>query len=207
MRCWCSTSLSDFSSIRLDWQMWFAALGTPQRNAWLLNLIVKLLDDCSVVQHLVGDPKLLSGRNLVKIRAKLYHYDFTRLNTLWNRGIPGAVLTNTSSIFLRPQQYWYRQYFRSYLGELDRESILSIKKQLVSHGYTDVCKYVTDHHCDKSRNAWCYSVLFIRQNSLHLVPVCVLIAALFYRAVKVIGGRRRRDMTKKPSISKEKKNQ
>jgi hypothetical protein len=169
-------------------------------------MIVKLLDDCSVVKHLVGDPKLQSGRKLVKIRAKLYHYDFTRLNTSWNRGIPGAVLSNTTSIFQHPPQYWDRRYSRPYIGGLDKDGILNIKKQLVSHGYTDVCQYGTDRHCGKSRNAWCYAALFIRQNRLHLVPICVLTGALLYRAVKVIGRWRRKD-TAKASVSSEKKNQ
>ena len=28
---------------RLDWQMWFAALGSYQHNPWLLNLVYRLL--------------------------------------------------------------------------------------------------------------------------------------------------------------------
>merc|ERR1719336_3200893 len=29
---------------RLDWQMWFAALGNYQHNPWLLHLMYKILD-------------------------------------------------------------------------------------------------------------------------------------------------------------------
>ena len=28
---------------RLDWQMWFAALGSYQHNPWFLNLVYRLL--------------------------------------------------------------------------------------------------------------------------------------------------------------------
>ena len=110
--------------------MWFAALGNPQSNLWFLNLILKLLDDCSPVKLLLGDSKLLRDRKLVKIRAKLYHYDFTRLDTEWSRAIPGVKLTNTTSILQRPDQYWYREFSRMYMGEVGNERRGALEKQL-----------------------------------------------------------------------------
>jgi hypothetical protein len=61
---------------RLDWQMWFAALGNYQDNPWFENLCVRLLQ---------GSPQILA---LLKhnpfpekppryIRAELYNYEFT----------------------------------------------------------------------------------------------------------------------------------
>jgi hypothetical protein len=61
---------------RLDWQMWFAALGNYQENPWFENLCVRLLK---------GSPQVLA---LLKhnpfpekppryIRAELYNYEFT----------------------------------------------------------------------------------------------------------------------------------
>jgi len=61
---------------RLDWQMWFAALGTYQRNPWLIALLQRLLE---------GSPPALAllGRNPFpdappkQIRAVVYDYHFT----------------------------------------------------------------------------------------------------------------------------------
>lgn len=103
---------------RLDWQMWFAALGTPQSSLWFLNLVKKLLDNCGPVQHLVGD-SVLRDKNLVKVRAKLYHYDFTRFDTEWNRDIPGAWVISNATDWI-PTQYWNRRFVRMYLGEPPR---------------------------------------------------------------------------------------
>ena len=63
---------------RLDWQMWFAALGTYQQNPWFVNFCIRLLQ---------GSPKVLAlmGRNPFPekpprhIRASLYSYHFTDL--------------------------------------------------------------------------------------------------------------------------------
>jgi hypothetical protein len=60
---------------RLDWQMWFAAMSTPDRYPWTVHLIWKLLHN---------DPGALSlmGRNPFPekppryIRATLYRYTF-----------------------------------------------------------------------------------------------------------------------------------
>lgn len=38
---------------RLDWQMWFAALGNHQRNAWLLRLMDRLLENEPTVLRLI----------------------------------------------------------------------------------------------------------------------------------------------------------
>ncbi len=61
---------------RLDWQMWFAALGDFRRNQWLGNLMTRLLQ---------GEPSVvdLMGRNPFEaappkqIRAVIYRYQFT----------------------------------------------------------------------------------------------------------------------------------
>ncbi|KYN43556.1 Lipase maturation factor 2 [Trachymyrmex septentrionalis] len=63
---------------RLDWQMWFAALGTYQQNPWLMSLAYRLL---------TGQPEVLALMNTVEnpfrdrppkyVRASLYHYHYT----------------------------------------------------------------------------------------------------------------------------------
>jgi hypothetical protein len=68
---------------RLDWQMWFAALGTYQQNRWFVNFVVRLLEGEPAVTRLLeynpfptAPPKF--------IRARLFRYHFTRFGeTAW----------------------------------------------------------------------------------------------------------------------------
>ncbi len=61
---------------RLDWQMWFAAMGPPNRNyAWTLNLIWKLLhNDPGTLSLFGGNP--FPDRPPRYIRAVLFRYRF-----------------------------------------------------------------------------------------------------------------------------------
>lgn len=60
---------------RLDWQMWFAALGTWQRNPWLVNLEIRLLQGSpDVIALLDGNP--FPSRPPKYVRASLYEYRF-----------------------------------------------------------------------------------------------------------------------------------
>lgn len=112
---------------RLDWQMWFAALGSYQHNPWLIHLVYKLLHlqyptsnkktkkkkektkkdesisngdtveanagPLSAVLDLLDRKKYpFKTRAPIQIRATLYDYDFTRLQTPWNELTPGAKL-------------------------------------------------------------------------------------------------------------------
>ncbi|XP_012527431.1 lipase maturation factor 2 [Monomorium pharaonis] len=63
---------------RLDWQMWFAALGTYHQNPWLMSLAYRLLS---------GQPEVLTLMNTVEnpfrdkppkyVKASLYYYHYT----------------------------------------------------------------------------------------------------------------------------------
>ena len=63
---------------RLDWQMWFAALGTYRHNPWFVRLLERLLRGTPEVTALFaqnpfpGDPPRY-------VRARLYEYRFTTL--------------------------------------------------------------------------------------------------------------------------------
>jgi hypothetical protein len=62
---------------RLDWQMWFAALGNYQSNRWFINFMVRLLQgEPTVVRLLRTDP--FPQKPPHYIRARLYLYHFTR---------------------------------------------------------------------------------------------------------------------------------
>jgi len=86
---------------RLDWQMWFAALGSYRQNPWFVNFCVRLLQ---------GSPEVLA---LMKtnpfpddppkyIRARLYDYKFTsrdergRTGAWWKRELKGEYLPTIS---------------------------------------------------------------------------------------------------------------
>ena len=71
---------------RLDWQMWFAALGTYQENRWFVSFMLRLLQGEPSVLHLLrrnpfphAPPKY--------VRARLYLYRFTHFGQRgwWSR--------------------------------------------------------------------------------------------------------------------------
>ncbi len=62
---------------RLDWQMWFAALGSYRDNPWFVSFMVRLLQASPPVLRLLErDP--FHGSPPRYIRARLYEYRFTR---------------------------------------------------------------------------------------------------------------------------------
>ncbi|XP_033124611.1 lipase maturation factor 2-like [Anneissia japonica] len=65
---------------RLDWQMWFAALGSYQYNPWFLNLVYRLLQGKQEVVDLIG-PSPFPDKPPKYIRAKHYNYHYTRVNS------------------------------------------------------------------------------------------------------------------------------
>lgn len=82
---------------RLDWQMWFAALGDSRQNPWFENFCVRLLQ---------GSPRVLAllqknpfpDRPPRYVRAELYNYQFTNFA---ERRATGA--------------WWKREYLGEYL--------------------------------------------------------------------------------------------
>lgn len=64
---------------RLDWQMWFAALGNYQNNPWFVTLVYRLLTGQEEVLALIdGNP--FPDNPPKYVRAKLYHYHYTSSN-------------------------------------------------------------------------------------------------------------------------------
>ncbi len=75
---------------RLDWQMWFAALGTPEENPWFTRLLVRLLENSPpVIALLENNP--FPKRPPRYVRAEFYEYRFTdnhekdQTGAYWNR--------------------------------------------------------------------------------------------------------------------------
>jgi hypothetical protein len=70
--------------LRLDWQMWFAAMSTPDQYPWTYNLVWKLLhNDPGSLGLFAGNP--FPQRPPRYLRAVLYRYKFVRPNPggLW----------------------------------------------------------------------------------------------------------------------------
>ncbi|MGZ3742484.1 MAG: lipase maturation factor family protein [Pseudobdellovibrionaceae bacterium] len=69
---------------RLDWQMWFAALGTFSQNLWLQNLMARIFLNSEDVLKLLKEnpfPHVPKYLRLVK-----YKYKFTSLRELFEKG-------------------------------------------------------------------------------------------------------------------------
>jgi hypothetical protein len=63
--------------LRLDWQMWFAAMSTPDEYPWTYNLVWKLLhNDQGAVSLFAGNP--FPNKPPRFIRAVLYRYSFAK---------------------------------------------------------------------------------------------------------------------------------
>jgi predicted DCC family thiol-disulfide oxidoreductase YuxK len=90
---------------RLDWQMWFAALETPQQNPWLIGLIVRLLAGSRDVTGLLARNPF-PDKPPHYIRAMFYRYRFT---TSEERRQTGA--------------WWKRQELREYLPTISVDQL------------------------------------------------------------------------------------
>ena len=86
---------------RLDWQMWFAALGSYRENLWTLNLIYRLLSGSKGVLGLMGKNPF-PEKPPQYIRAMVYDYKFTNWHehretgAWWKRELKGAWLPPVS---------------------------------------------------------------------------------------------------------------
>jgi hypothetical protein len=82
---------------KLDWQMWFAALGGPRENLWFLNFETRLLENSPPVLALLGRNPF-PGAPPKYIRALLYEYHFTDIaarratGRWWRREYKGIYL-------------------------------------------------------------------------------------------------------------------
>ena len=79
---------------RLDWQMWFAALGTFSENRWVGNLMYRLLTGDPTVIKLLDPPPFAKPPRYM--RALLYNYTFTtpqeraQTGAVWKRELRGT---------------------------------------------------------------------------------------------------------------------
>jgi predicted DCC family thiol-disulfide oxidoreductase YuxK len=80
---------------RLDWQMWFAALGDYQSDPWIVRFMARLLQGSPEVLRLLGHNPFPEGPPRY-VRAQLYQYSFTTpaekksTGAWWSRELKGV---------------------------------------------------------------------------------------------------------------------
>jgi hypothetical protein len=95
---------------RLDWQMWFAALGNWQRNPWFVGFCKRLLEGSEPVLELLDENPFADGAPKY-LRAVLYNYRFTTLEERQSTG-----------------DWWHRERRGLYLGPISLESFKPRKR-------------------------------------------------------------------------------
>jgi hypothetical protein len=91
---------------RLDWQMWFAALGSAEQSPWLLGLVARLLEGSPPVVGLF-EKTPFPDHPPRYVRALLYDYHFTdfagrrETKAWWRREETGVYLPVISRDMLR----------------------------------------------------------------------------------------------------------
>jgi hypothetical protein len=86
---------------RLDWQMWFAALGDYRENPWFVRLLVRLLEGSQPVLALMENPPF-EEKPPKHVRAMVYEYRFTtfgerrKTGNWWKREFKGAYFPTVS---------------------------------------------------------------------------------------------------------------
>ena len=104
---------------RLDWQMWFAALGTPRENPWFVALIFRLLQGSNEVNGLLANNPFPDKRPRY-VRAMFYRYRFTTVDELRQTGA-----------------WWKRDELREYLPTLSLERVpLMVTQTILSASYS-----------------------------------------------------------------------
>ena len=83
---------------RLDWQVWFAAMGSPDDEPWTVHLIWKLLHhDAGALGLLAGDPFHGEVPRFIRVRLFRYHLQPYSAKTWWTREELGEWLPPVSA--------------------------------------------------------------------------------------------------------------
>ncbi|HKU40515.1 MAG TPA: lipase maturation factor family protein [Polyangiales bacterium] len=99
--------------LRLDWQMWFAALGDYESEPWILHLVYQLLhNDPGALSLLANQP--FPGEPPRFIRAERYRYRFTH--------------------FGEGDAWWSRERLDAYLPPLTKHDV-AFRQMLAAYGW------------------------------------------------------------------------
>eukprot|EP00045_Choanoeca_perplexa_P014044 m.163167 g.163167 ORF g.163167 m.163167 type:complete len:762 (+) comp16546_c0_seq19:1160-3445(+) len=86
---------------RLDWQMWFAALGSIKHNTWLQSLAVRLLQGKQDVLDLLAadqNSRIQVPPQYVRIRSWKYHFTTNSSKDWWQRTVDDGLYLNPISL-------------------------------------------------------------------------------------------------------------
>ena len=86
---------------RVDWQIWFAAMGSYHHNPWLIRLIYKLLSNDPLIVNLIGYNPFQGMDRPKYIRVLLFEYKFTH----WSS-----------------KDWWTRSFLREYFPPLSLDN-------------------------------------------------------------------------------------
>jgi lipase maturation factor 1 len=82
---------------RLDWQMWFAALGSYQQNRWFVNFVIRLLQgEPTVVRLLAYNPFPNAPPKYIRAQVFLYRFTTWGSRDWWEREDRGLYLPPVS---------------------------------------------------------------------------------------------------------------
>lgn len=126
---------------RLDWQMWFAALGKAEDNPWFMNLVHHLLHGSADVRELMSPESPFMDAPPRFIKADLYKYDFTERGS---------------------RDWWSRQFSGKYLAKVEADAP-SLHNYLRTHGLPTTIhkKDKTHSHADDLRETIIFTCAFI----------------------------------------------
>lgn len=115
--------------------MWFAALGSLERNDWLIHLYKKILNGSEPVYGLLDSKQYFSASNPPeKIRSFLYHYDFTLAKYAMLE--PHRNVTESSEES-SSKNWWRRTQVRAYSPTWNLEELDSILQR--NNLFQNVC--------------------------------------------------------------------
>jgi hypothetical protein len=176
---------------RLDWQMWFAALGSYNSNPWLLHIMYRLLrnDSHDIIELLDKEKYPFKINPPVRLRAILYDYDFTRFNSTWVNIKPYTEILSTSNNNLN--HWWSRRNRRDYTPELEDKNP-SLIAFLNAHGINTSRSYISRNQqiqsclslgnnvnnytiLNKLRNRICHSLQFFEYKDKILSTIVIIL--------------------------------
>jgi len=108
---------------RLDWQMWFAALGSYQHNPWLVSLLYRIMQgETSVLALLDRDsiPKQFIESPPKLMRVTSYKYHFTGHTN--QQGTSGKK-KKSSAAPSKTEDWWYRDSKTEYLHSVSADNL------------------------------------------------------------------------------------
>jgi hypothetical protein len=127
--------------------------------------------------------QVAAGKRIVRIRSQLYHYDFTRLPTRWNEGIPGVTLLGKNQSWMGyPDQIWARRLVREYTPALERGD-RALKDYLSRAGYAPATCWDYRDRCHNKPNGLCRIATIAREWNFIWVPVLALVIKIGFSSI------------------------